>query len=203
MDERRPAYTLEDYFPYIIKVISGVTGRYVEVENSIELGIALEKFASIEESYDVSKGPFMPYLKKVIKNALIDYMKSEKTKQTTHMDPDIPVAAKNSEVLVSAQLMAYEKALKTYRIDFVSLSEKAPVHQLTRKKLVEIARKIALDDEVVRHLTGKKRLPITMIASKYTVSLKVVKSHKIYLMAIVIAYVEGIDPVIDWIEAQM
>ena len=202
MDEKRPAYQLEDYFPYIIKVISDVTGRYVEVENSIELGIALEKFAIIQDSYDSSKGPFMPYLKKVIRNAVIDYTKSERGKKTWQLDPEMPLSSNTSDIHVTAQLRTYEQVLKKYKINFVQLSEKAPVHHLTRVKLIEIAKNLALDDEVVKHLSSKKRLPVTLIASKYDISMKVIKSHKMYLMAIMIAYVEGIDPVVDWIEAQ-
>ena len=195
-------YQVSDYFPYIIKTVSEVTGRYVEVENSIELSIALEKFVLAQKYYDPEKGPFMPFIKKVIRNAIIDYMKSEKTKSTVPLTEEMKIHSKDSSVYDSAQLQIYEKELKKYGITFRKLADRAPVHRVTRSKLLLLAKKIAIDEEVLSHIRSKKRLPITYISRRYDITEKVAKTHKIYLMAVIIAYADSIEPVVNWIDEQ-
>lgn len=195
-------YQVSDYFPYIIKTVSEVTGRYVEVENSIELSIALEKFVDVQKYYDPEKGQFMPYVKKVMRNAIIDYMKSEKTKSTVLLTDEMKLPSKEGSVYDATQLLIYEKELKKYAITFRKLADKAPVHKVTRGKLILLAKTISTDLDVLKHIKSKKRLPITLICRRYDITEKVVKSHKLYLLAVIIAYAESIEPVIKWIDEQ-
>lgn len=203
MKESVEAFALQDYFPFIIKTVSEVTGRYVEVENSIELSIALERFARIQLKYEPSRGPFLPYLKTAIRNALIDYMKSEHVRQTYPLDPDMQMVSKDSNVLDAAMIHEYERSLRKYKISFLELSKKTPVHHQTRNRLLKLGKQLATDPSVVAHLVQKKRLPITVIVDNYDTTVKIVKSHKIYLISIIIAYVEAIDPVMVWLDGQV
>ncbi len=195
-------YQVSDYFPYIIKTVSEVTGRYVEVENSIELSIALEKFVGVQQYYDPEKGPFMPYVKKVMRNAIIDYMKSERTRSTVLLTDEMELPSKEGSVYDGAQLLIYEKELKKYAITFAKLADKAPVHKVTRSKLVGLAKTISSDEDVLSHVKSKKRLPIALISRRYDITEKVLKSHKLYLTALIIAYAESIEPVMNWIDEQ-
>ena len=202
MDIDQMNYQVSDYFPYIIKTVSQVTGRYVEVENSIELSIALEKFVGVQKYYDPEKGPFMPYVKKAMRNAIIDYMKSEKTKSTVTLSDEMVLPSKEGSVHDGAQLLIYEKELRKYAITFGQLADKAPVHKVTRNKLLTLAKKISNDQEVMRHIRTKKRLPITLISRRYDITVKVLKTHKLYLIAVIVAYAESIEPVTNWIDDQ-
>lgn len=202
MEKEMMNFQVSDYFPLIIKTVSEVTGRYVELENSIELSVALEKFVTVQSSYDPSKGPFLPYMKQAIRNAVIDYLKSENRRGTVSLDHMVDFQQENSDIYDAAQLKMYEKQLKKYGLTYEKLAEKAPIHYLTRKKLVSLAKSLSEDDEVVGHLRHKKRLPITMISTKYDMTVKVVKTHKLYIIALIVAYVEAIEPVVNWIEEQ-
>ncbi len=202
MENNDYIYDLQDYMPLIIKTVSEVTGRYVELENSIELGVAMEKFITVQHHYDPMKGPFIPYVKKSIRNAVIDYLKSEQRHSYYSVEDYEILQADSSDVCKAAQLAMYEKELHKYKITFSKLALKAPVHQLTRERLVKLAKQLSTDKTVTSHVKEKKRLPITTISNNYDVSIKVVKSHKLYLLAILIAYMGEVDPVTQWIEEQ-
>ena len=129
-------------------------------------------------------------------------MKSEKTKSTVLLTEEMKLPSKDSSVYDGAQLLIYEKELKKYGITFRKLADKAPVHKVTRSKLVTLAKKTSTDEDVLIHIKSKKRLPITLISLRYDITVKVLKTHKLYIMALIIAYSESIEPVINWIDEQ-
>ncbi len=146
---------VEDYFPFIIETVSEVTGRYVETENSIELSIAMEKFIEADRSYDEEKGSFMTYLKVLIRNGVIDYLRKQ---NKTIVDSDIvnDRIGNESGVHEKAQLLRYEKLLRKYSVSFESLAVKGPKHKETRLRMVRLAKEMTKDNTVIHHLKRKE-----------------------------------------------
>ena len=70
---------IEDYKPFIIKTVSRVTGKYVQIENSEEYSIGLIAFNEAIETFDEHKNPsFLNFCKQVIKRRIIDYIRKNK-----------------------------------------------------------------------------------------------------------------------------
>ena len=199
MANEQNIYTVEAYFPFIIKTVSEVTNRYVEVENSIELSIAMEKFYLANETYDDSKGSFLTYAKTLMRNAVIDYLRKQKSEDFLTHEDEMQLIDHSSSVHDQVALKLYEEELEPFHITFDKLIDHAPVHAVTRRNLIDLGKKLAEDPLVVQHLYEKKRLPISVIAKRYDVSEKVIKSHKLFLIAILVAFEKQVDIVIDWI----
>lgn len=72
-------YLLEKYMAFLIKTVSGFTGRYVSVENDEEFEIALLAFTEAVEKYQPQRGVFLAFAKLVIISRLKNYVEKEKS----------------------------------------------------------------------------------------------------------------------------
>ncbi len=191
---------IKDNIPFIIKTIVGVTKRYVEVENSEELGIALEAFNDLLDTYDEEKGNFYSYAKVVIKNKLIDHIRKQ-AKVTVVSIEEYHAIKENSdnEAIVRQELIHYREILNEHGISYELLASHKPVHKHTKDMVVELALMILRSKQMVLHLKEKKRLPITQINKEYGASVRFIKSHKHTITAIILAHEYNIQCVIDYL----
>ena len=97
-------YLLEKYMAFLIKTVSGFTGRYVSVENDEEFEIALLAFTEAVEKYQPQRGVFLAFAKLVIISRLKNYVEKEKKyEKVVSLDAlykeDKKVSGKFAEVL--------------------------------------------------------------------------------------------------------
>lgn len=201
MEINREDY-IQKHMPFIIKVVSDFTKRYVEIENSEELSIALEAFHHAMEHFDETKGTFFAFAKKVMVNKLID----AKRKQGNIIYLDIDEIEKCSEesieeqIILREELFNYEKLLSHYGFDFEVLTKHAPKHQDTRVEVLALGIHLAKKKTIVDLVVQSKRLPLTRIIQEENISLRFLKSHQKMILAIIIAYQYQIQSITDWIE---
>jgi RNA polymerase sigma factor len=191
---------IKDNIPFIIKTIVGVTKRYVEVENSEELGIALEAFNDLLDTYDEKKGNFYSYAKVVIKNKLIDHIRKQARVTVVSIEEHHAIKDDlDSEAIIRQELIHYGEILKGYGISYELLASHKPVHKHTKDIILELALIIVKNKQMVQHLKEKKRLPITQINKDYGASVRFIKSHKHTITAIILAHEYNIQCVIDYL----
>jgi RNA polymerase sigma factor len=202
MSECKRSDMIKKYMPFIIKTIADFTGRYVEIENSDELGVAMEAFNRSVDLYSKNRGNFYMFSKKVIINSLIDLKRKEKKNKIIELDERHP--AKESvekDVLYNEDIKMFEKELSRFNIDYELLIKKAPKHKDTRKEVIESGVLLYKDNKVVNHLYEKGRLPLKYIENTYGKSMNKLKKHKIMIIAIIIVYSKKITSISDWIES--
>lgn len=205
MDLRQKDKLITEYMPFIIKVVADYTKRYVELENSEELSIALEAINLALDKYDEERGSFCSYAKKVIVNKLIDEArKRPKVIKLEFQDSDVGAYEDfENSTLLKNEIHHYEKCLKDFDIGFEELVEKSPKHQSTRMNVLELGIRISRNQEMVDKIFKAKRLPITEISASFDVTKKILKSHKSFIVAIVIAYSQNFNSVTEWIETAL
>lgn len=208
-DEERESF-IEEYTPFIIKSITKVTNRYIEIENDDEFSIGLEAFNEAIDKYEFTKGSFIRYAETVIRNKTIDFhRKTRGTNKLVSIDREnivenrIEVASKNSDFTeryeMKEQILKLQTLLKDFNITFKELSEESPKHIDTRLNSIYIARAIVKDDDIKEEFYRKKMLPVKKIVETIGVSKKVLKGNRKFIIATALIVDSKLDLLIDYI----
>lgn len=208
-DEERESF-IEEYTPFIIKSITKVTNRYIEIENDDEFSIGLEAFNEAIDKYEFTKGSFIRYAETVIRNKTIDFhRKTRGANKLVSIDREnivenrIEVASKNSDFTeryeMKEQILKLRTLLKDFNITFKELSEESPKHIDTRLNSIYIAKSIVKDDDIKEEFYRKKMLPVKKIVETIGVSKKVLKGNRKFIIATALIVDSKLDLLIDYI----
>jgi RNA polymerase sigma factor len=199
---------IENHMPFIIKSISEVTGRYVSCENDEELSVGLLGFHEAIERYDNEKGHFLSYAKLVIGSRIKNYLKSENKHQHSSLDDlldkgvdikDEYFEPKEDNSLLLEQINKLKNEISSFGFTFEDLVNEAPKQQATRKNAIMLAEQISVEEEFTSFMYLKKRLPITRIVTKFSVTEKVIKRSKKFIISVVIIIDKNLNALKNWI----
>jgi len=191
---------IEEYKPFILKVVTEAKNGYVDLDNDEEFSIALVAFKEAMDRYELDQGRFLTFAGLVIRSRLKNYWESSKS--DTYASLDLEIEDKDSmedAALLRIEIQSFEKSLQRFGITFDDLVDKAPKHRDTLQKAKELGMKSAQDEEIVSHLYTKRRLPVAMVSRKFFVSPKVVKGSKIFIISIIVVVKEGFENIFSWI----
>lgn len=194
---------IESSKPFIISTVSKKLGRYVNIENDDGYEIALLAFYNAIVKYKFDKGTFLSFAKVLIDNQLINYLKkANRDKQSSLEDVDIENIKDTStgEIELKMEIQAFEGELSKFGIDFDTLVVNSPKHYDTREEARIIARKTSKEEDLVKHLFKKKRLPVTEMSKRFSVSRKVIYGSKEYIISIIIIIIKKFDLIKTWIK---
>ena len=167
------------------------TGRYVTVGDNDEFSVALMTMDSAIDSYDQDKGSLVTLARVMIRNRLID-LKRKESQQVQSIDDEIIARISTekdmeNQSILKLEIGNYEKALLEYGIELDDLVDCSPRHRDTVQQLKKLAEKICEDESIVREMMRLKVLPIRLIRKQYEVSAKVLRNHRAYIIALVLA----------------
>lgn len=217
MDENKIKNTdinvlIEDYLPFIIKTISKFTNRYVSIENDEEFSIGLVAFHEAVQKYDNDKGPFMPFAKLVITSRLKNYFNKENQnkghisienleEEGIKLEDSLqnPIEDKSS-LLHEIDLLKEEINLFGFSLE--DLVDEAPKHSDTRNNAIQLSEKISQDEPIMDFMYIKKRLPIKQIALKYSITQKVIKGSKKFIITSTIIFYKNFRNLRFWIKGR-
>ncbi len=200
---------IKEYIPFIIKSISQLTKRYVDVENSEELSIGLMAFSEAINTFDTSKGAFLSYAKLVIHSKIKNYFRKEfKYKNMSSINELNSEGKKKlkgmyregekSKLIYEIEEFEYE--IKKFGFNLEQLTDKSPKQKKTRKKHINLASQAGKDVEVTNTLYVKLPLPITFISNKYKLTIKVIKIHKVFITSIIIIFFKDFLMLQTWVK---
>lgn len=199
---------IESHMPLIIKSISDVTGRYVSCENDEEISIGLLGFNEAIERYDNEKGRFLSYAKLVIGSRIKNYLKGENRHQHSSLDElvdkgldfkDEYYDEKEDNSMLIEEINVLKKEISSFGFSLEDLVNEAPKQQATRKNAIDLSEKISKDEEFTSFMYLKKRLPIKRIVLKYSVTEKVIKRSKKFIISVVIIIDKNLSALRNWI----
>ena len=215
MDENKIKNTdinelIEEYIPFIIKTISKFTNRYVNIENDEEYSIGLLSFYEAVQKYNNDKGPFLPFAQLVITSRLKNYYNKE-NKHNVHISMDsmeeegISIKEKlsnpiedKSELIDEMDQLKEEINMFGFCLD--DLADEAPKHADTRANALDLSEKVSEDKPLVDFMYTKKRLPIKQISLKYSVTQKVIKGSKKFIITGIIIFYKNFRNLKLWIK---
>ncbi len=198
-------HLIASYRPFILKTVSDLSGRFIEIENDDEYSIGLQAFYEAMERFDSRGGHFLTFARLVIASRLRTFWQKEKRSMTLSLE-DYDIAADDVDRLVSELSMADEinrfaRELREYGLDFATLVSASPKHRDTREEVLSIARRVSQSEDLMDFLHHKKRLPIVLIARRFQVSAKVIKRNKYYLLAAALVFAKPESEIADWLSA--
>lgn len=206
-DERARNDLISSYVPFILRIASQTTHRYIDQNTDDEFSIALSAFNEAIDRFDTKRAAsFLAFAETIIRRRLIDFFRARKRdrRQTPWSEFDVLDEEDNVtnyvEVNTSlsqhrleeeAQLRKYEieeyKArLKAYDLSFSELVQISPKHEDARINALRIGKLIAEDKALLEYVERRKSLPLKALEGRVEVSRKTMERQRKYILAIVI-----------------
>jgi RNA polymerase sigma factor len=184
---------------FVYSTTSKLCKRQLIWENDEELSIALIAFNIACDKYDEMKGNFYGFGKIIIKNALIDFFRKNKTSPILMFeDHDYRmdyIDSKNSindfEIQIENEFRVdeinkFSQELLKYKIDFNSLIKLSPYHKDTRNNLLNVAFSCAREESILNHLKIKRKLPAKEITVLTSSNKKFIEKWRVYIISLIL-----------------
>ena len=188
---------IQEHFGFIIKTVSEITGRYVEVGNDDALSVALMAFDEAISRYDEERGHFLAFCKLVIKSRVLTHLKGEGRGQEEVSLDDLqelgfdPVDERPvSQTDMKVEIEAWKGDLEDFAITLEQLADESPKHRDTRERAIDISEASSKKRAITDHLFTKKRLPIRKMSRTFDVTEKVIKGSKTFIISVIVIFVK-------------
>lgn len=197
---------IQKFTPFILRVASGMTGRYIKVGQDDEVSIGMMAFDEAISNYRSEKGvSFISFAETVIKRRLIDHFRKEgrnsklipfsslEKKEEGDENPTLVAEVEQSKANYAAKLESeerqaeiihYSKVLAQYGISFSELVEVSPKHDDARLRAMSVAWIIAGNTRYRSFLQEKKSLPLKQLEQEVKVSRKTLERQRKYIIAV-------------------
>lgn len=194
---------IHSYKPFIAKTVSSVCKRYIR-ESDDEFSIGLIAFNEAIEKYAPERGSsLLSFAEVLIKRRVIDYIRKQTKSQhlsldlqTVSQEDDSPgtliinelsldsYQKKTEEEFRKEEIIRFQQQLKNYELSFSDLLENSPKHTDARKSAIQVAKILVENEELLKLLLEKKRLPIKQLEQIVEVSRKTIERNRKYIIAI-------------------
>jgi RNA polymerase sigma factor len=194
---------LVNYRPFVLRVASSVTHRYINPEQDDEFSVALIAYDEAISSYRSERGgSFLAFAEMVIRRRLLDYFRRQSRTQNElpmsgmysedeEEEPGFAIYGAQQQYQVDTEtedrcleLEEFQSVLADYGIELSQLVASAPKHCDTRRYLMELADTLSRNDTFRNALEKNRDLPYRQVAEEYGITVKTLRRHRAYLIAI-------------------
>lgn len=204
---------IEEYIPFIKKVLSNELGQYVEIENNDAFSVGLIAFNEAIEKYDEKRGNFLTFASMVIKSRLIDHRRSEARKPKEvciselkcddesygYNENIIAIDSFEKRVEIRFDIALLVKEMKGYGVSLEELIKESPKHKDTRIVAISIGKYIFEKDYLKEKFLKTKNLPVSDLMRELCVSKKVIQRSRKFIIAIVLILNSDLDTLKEYI----
>lgn len=200
------------YTPFILRVASQAAGRYVVVGQDEEVSVAFSAFNEAIDAYRSDQGSFLRFAETVVRRRLIDLFRHRERAQgrevvlsdleMTHGEEGEEVALPALDAAAEAAWRRAEEAtqrrweieelgrrLAQFRITWEDLARHGPRHRDARRRALEVARRVAEDRDLARHLVERGELPMRRLLEVISVHRKTLERHRKYIIAAALIWI--------------
>jgi RNA polymerase sigma factor len=218
-DDQLREKLINDYKPYIIKVVSKTTGMYVDLENSEEFSIGLIAFNEAIDCFDANKySGFLSFAQTVIKRRLIDYIrKNEKNRKVfplTYFYNDenevdssfedkyliVDSSSQFSNVETKEEIALFLKKLNYFGIELNDLVKSAPKHMDSKRLSIRIARVLVENKELSEKLERKRNIPMIDLMKLVAVNHKTIERNRKFIIAVYLVLMSNLEVMQGYVE---
>lgn len=191
---------INDYRPFIIKCVSQVTGRYVEIQNSEEYSVGLLAFNEAIDCYNEIKNTnFFNFSRQVIKRRVIDYIRQNQKNNNVYPFTYFEDGENNSleekylasdpasdfdNIETKDEIRLFEQKLKEFNITLEDLVSCSPKHKDSKQLSIKTARLIADNHDMFEKLDRKKTIPMADLMKIANVSRRTVERNRKFIIAV-------------------
>ncbi len=176
-----------------------------------ELSIAMMAFYEAVLSYEKSRGAFLPYAARAIKNRLVDYYRMEKRhRNVTSLhtpsgdDEDRPILetipdtrdeidAFEIRTASQQEIQEFGAQLAGFGISFSDVADNCPKQERTLDACRRVLDYARANPELLDRLVETGRLPMNELAVGSGTDKKTMERHRKYLVAILLAFTNGYE----------
>ena len=191
---------ISEYMPFIIKSVSKICNKYIEVENSEELSIGLIAFNEAINCFNHEKNDnFINFSYMVIKRRLLNYKKqqskdnevillstyedSQKGQTNYGYDTEFEINPLE-QIEINDEFSIFKRELKEYDITLEDLVLCAPKHRDSRLMCLELAKQIVQDTNIFSKLKKNKGIPIKELLQKINVYRGTIEKNRKYIISL-------------------
>ncbi len=204
-DSQQRNEIIKAYEPFILNIIVQLKNAYIQIENDEEFSIGLMAFNEAIDKYDEVRSSFLTFAKVVIESRIKNYWEKESRHRVDSLDANEEakeqlMAIDNLEktMILRQEIYRLETSLEEFGLDFNILADAAPKHRDTKKSAIDVGIKAAQHDDIIQKLYLKKKLPILLVSKKTNTSIKVVKTHKFFIIAVIVSIKENLTSIMEW-----
>ena len=181
------------YNLFIIRTASATCRKFVSKHDD-EYVIALRAFCDAVKKFDPeAEVSFESYAKLLIKNRIIDYLRSE-SKHMGHLSiedemengrdfsNDEEQAQTETQSAAADEIMRLSSVIAAYDIVFSELPEASPKHQKTREACGEAVAYIISHPELIADMRRNHCLPMKILQEKCGIPRKTLERHRKYIV---------------------
>ncbi len=204
---------IEEYIPFIKKILSNQLGKYIEVENNDAFSIGLIAFNEAIEKYDEKRGNFLTFASMVIKSRLIDQLRSESRRskevyisQLKSDDEDdnyteniMAIEGFEAGIETRLDMATLVENMKDFDVSLEDLINHAPKHRDTRITAISIGKYVFENAHLREKFLKTKNLPTSDLMRDLKVSKKVVQRSRKFIIAIILILNSDLDTLKEYI----
>jgi len=210
---------LNDYKPFIIKVVSKNTGRYVDLENSEEFSIGLIAFNEAIDCFDANKNSgFLSFAQVVIKRRLIDYIrkneKNSKVYPLTYFYNDkneiensfeekyliVDSSSQFGNIETKEEIALFIKKLNDYGIKLKDLVNSVPKHMDSKRLSITIAKVLVENKKLSEKLERKKSIPMQDLMKLVNVNHKTIERNRKFIISVYLILTSKLEVMQGYVE---
>lgn len=203
---------LRSYAPFVLRVASKASGRYLTAGRDDEANVALLAFNEAIDGFRPEKGrSFLGFAETVIRRRLIDHFREGKAGREVPFS-DLEVEDEDGAAYCPAENQAavaryeaaeearerrdeirrYQRLLGEFGITLQELARLSPRHRDAREGAQAVARLIAANAAYVAHLRSTRSLPLRELEREagLRVSRKTIERNRKYIIAVTLILVE-------------
>lgn len=209
-DDEARNQLIADYTPFVLKIASQSSGRYLRPGIDEEISVALMAFNESITAYEEGKGAFLSFAQTVIKRRLVDYYRRGRQRQNEVLLSELDTSPEEGGAPVTVldhmaesmwsmaqdednrrlEIQEYGDMLMTFGISFHELVRVAPKHQDARQRAIAIGRTVAHRAEYREHLMKKHELPLQKLVQDQDYSRKTLERHRKYIIAVALILIQ-------------
>ena len=210
-DQQAADALIQQYMGFIRSETVKFTHTAPENGHEDELSIAMLAFYESILSYQRSKGPFLPYAARNIKNRLIDHYRREKrhlgvislhapdgqeeehtlldtlTDETDHSEGYALKEASRQEI------REFGQRLEALGLTFGDVADNCPKQERTFAACRRVLDYARANPQLLRRFEESGRLPMHELAQRTGAEKKTLERHRKYLVAILLAFTNGYE----------
>lgn len=204
---------IEDYIPFIKKILSNQLGKYIEVENNDEFSIGLIAFNEAIEKYDEKRGNFLTFASMVIKSRLIDQLRSESRRSKevymsqlksdeeddNYTENIMAIEGFEAGIETRLDMATLVENMKYFDVSLEDLINHAPKHRDTRISAINIGKYVFENTHLREKFLKTKNLPTSDLMRDLKVSKKVIQRSRKFIIAIILILNSDLDTLKEYI----
>jgi RNA polymerase sigma factor len=206
-DEEARNTLIETYSPFVLRIASQASRKYIERGRDDEYSVALMAMNEAIDRYDADrKVNFLGFAETIIRRRLIDHFRVQKSQSRAVPWTEFDVVDEEDNIVNYVEVQTsievhqaaaeqearrleigeYAQTLHEFGLSFEELVELSPKHADARQNAMDVARAVVNDEALLRFVLEKKALPLKALEDRVGVSRKTMERQRKYILALVL-----------------